>query len=72
MQQISFEELARLGRSDRLALMAELLDSLVNASLPETLAEKVLLARRLLQIDQKSVGAMTWNQYTSNYGHRLF
>jgi len=54
------DEIVRLSPSERLALIAELWDSLEQEHLPLTAAQQAELEGRLLSLDQDRRNGMTW------------
>ena len=54
------DEIGRLSPSERLALIAELWDSLEREHLPLTTAQQAELERRLFSLDQDRSNGMTW------------
>ena len=57
---LSQDELARLTPSERLALIAQLWDSLDDGQLPLTAAQKDELDRRLATLDQDRGRGVSW------------
>jgi putative addiction module component (TIGR02574 family) len=60
MNSLTPDELARLTPPERLALIAQLWDSLESDELPLTAAQKAELDRRLKSLDQDRPEAVTW------------
>ena len=60
MDVLSHEELVRLTPPERLALIAQLWDSLEDEQLPLTAAQKVELDHRLSTVEQDRREGITW------------
>jgi putative addiction module component (TIGR02574 family) len=60
MELLSADELARLTPPERLALIAQLWDSLEHDQIPLTAAQQAELERRLASLDEDRRGAVTW------------
>jgi putative addiction module component (TIGR02574 family) len=60
MDRLSQNELARLTSPERLALIAQLWDSLENEQLPLTESQRAELDRRLETLDQDRSAGITW------------
>ena len=60
MESLSPDEIVRLTPSERLALIAQLWDSLENADLPLTGDQKAELERRLASLDEDRGSGVTW------------
>ncbi len=60
MNSLTPDELARLTPPERLALIAQLWDSLESDELPLTAAQKAELDRRLKSLDQDRPEVVTW------------
>ncbi|MGA2538355.1 MAG: addiction module protein [Terracidiphilus sp.] len=60
MELLTHDELARLTPPERLALISQLWDSLQDAQLPLTAAQRAELDRRLASLDQDRCEGMTW------------
>ena len=59
MESLSPDEIARLTAPERLALIAQLWDSLEHDRIPLTAAQQAELERRLASLDE-DWGAVTW------------
>jgi len=60
MELLSPEEIVRLSPSERIALIAQLWDSLENDRLPLTGAQQAELERRLTSLDRDRRSVVTW------------
>ena len=60
MELLSSEEIVRLSPSERLALIAQLWDSLEQHQLPLSEAQQMELERRLASLDQDRQQGVTW------------
>ncbi len=60
MELLTPEEIGRLTPPERLALIAQLWDSLENEQLPLTESQKAELDRRLASLDDDRRGGVTW------------
>ena len=60
MGPLSPDEVARLSPPERLALIAQLWDSLENDRIPLTAAQEAELDRRLERLDQDRQDAVSW------------
>ena len=60
MQFLFPDELARLTPPERLALIAQLWDSLEHDHIPLTAAQQAELDRRLVSLDEDRLGAVSW------------
>jgi putative addiction module component (TIGR02574 family) len=60
MEMLTPDEIVRLTPTERLALIAQLWDSLNNEQLPLTAAQKTELERRLLSLDENRRVGVTW------------
>ena len=60
MQLLSPDEIVRLTPPERLALIAQLWDSLENDDLPLTDAQKAELEHRLASLDEDRRNGVTW------------
>jgi putative addiction module component (TIGR02574 family) len=60
MEPLTHLEIARLTPSDRLALIAQLWDSLEDRQLPLSRAQQAELDRRLASLDQDRPQGITW------------
>ncbi|HVO45261.1 MAG TPA: addiction module protein [Steroidobacteraceae bacterium] len=65
------DEIARLTAAERLALIAQLWDSLDDAQLPVDPAQRDELARRLDSFEQDRTEAVTWEQLKAELAHRV-
>ena len=60
MELLSSDEIVRLSPSERIALIAQLWDSLEHDQLPLTSPQREELERRLLSLDQDRPNGVTW------------
>jgi putative addiction module component (TIGR02574 family) len=60
MEFLTHDEIVRLSPPERLALIAQLWDSLEHDQLPLTAAQKAELERRLTSLDQDRRNGVTW------------
>jgi putative addiction module component (TIGR02574 family) len=60
MEVLSADEIGRLTPPERLALIAQLWDSLEHEQLPLTSAQEAELDRRLSSLDEDRRNAVTW------------
>jgi putative addiction module component (TIGR02574 family) len=60
MELLSSDEIVRLSPSERLALIAQLWDSLEQHQLPLSQAQQMELERRLASLDQDRQQGVTW------------
>ena len=60
MESLSPDEIVRLTPTERLALIAQLWDSLEAADLPLTDTQKAELERRLASLDEDRRNGVTW------------
>ena len=60
MKLLTSDEIVRLSPPERLALIAQLWDSLENDQLPLTGAQQAELERRLSSLDQDRQNGVTW------------
>lgn len=60
MGPLSRDEIGRLSPPERLALIADLWDSLENDQLPLTEAQRTELDRRMASIDEDRADGITW------------
>ena len=58
--QLTHDEITRLSPDERLALIAQLWDSLEQHQLPLTQAQQIELERRLASLDQDRQQGVTW------------
>lgn len=61
MNTLTFEQIARLSPPERLELIGELWDSLGDADVPLSSAQRVELERRLDSFARDRAGAVTWD-----------
>jgi putative addiction module component (TIGR02574 family) len=64
------DEITRLSAAERLALIAQLWDSLDDAQLPVDPAQRDELARRLDSFEQDRAEAVTWEQLKAELARR--
>jgi putative addiction module component (TIGR02574 family) len=62
MNTLTSEEIARLSPPERLALIGDLWDSLTDAELPVSPAQRVELERRLDSFERDRAPSKTWQQ----------
>ena len=60
MELLTADEIVRLSPPERLALIAQLWDSLEHEQLPLTTAQQAELERRLTSLDQDRRDGVTW------------
>ena len=60
MELLTQDEIVRLSPPERLALIAQLWDSLEHEHVPLTDAQRVELERRLISLDQDRASGVTW------------
>jgi putative addiction module component (TIGR02574 family) len=60
MELLTFDEIVRLTPPERLALIAQLWDSLEQEQLPLTSAQEAELERRLASLDEDGRNGVTW------------
>ena len=60
MELLTSEEIVRLSPSERMALIAQLWDSLEDNELPVAAAQQAELERRLASLDQDRSKGITW------------
>lgn len=65
-----FEEIARLNPPERLALIGDLWDSLSDAELPVTPAQRIELEGRLDSFERDRASGMTWEQLKAKLADR--
>jgi putative addiction module component (TIGR02574 family) len=70
MQRLNLDELARLSPEERLALITQLWDSLLDTDVPLPEAQPAELTRRLSGIDQDRAQAVTWEQLRAELPRR--
>ena len=61
MELLTSDEIVRLSPSERIALIAQLWDSLENDQVPLTTAQQAELERRLTSVDQNRPNGVTWS-----------
>lgn len=67
---LSSEEITRLSPAERLRLIGQLWDSLVDADLPLPPAQEAELERRLLTLDQDRAVAVPWEHLEEDLARR--
>lgn len=60
MELLTSDEIVRLSPSERIALIAQLWDSLEDDQLPLTSAQQAELGRRLASLNQDRQNSVTW------------
>ena len=70
MEVLSAEEIVRLTPPERLALIAQLWDSLEHEQLPLTSAQEAELERRLSSLDEDRRSGVTWASLKAELGQR--
>lgn len=70
MKSLSPDELARMTPPERLALIAQLWDSLEHDHIPLTAAQQAELDRRLDNLDEARHGAVTWAELKAELEQR--
>lgn len=60
MESLTRDEIVRLSPTERIALIAQLWDSLDDAQIPLTSAQQEELERRLTSLDQDRQNGVTW------------
>jgi putative addiction module component (TIGR02574 family) len=70
MEILSPDELARLTPPERLALIAQLWDSLEHDHIPLTAAQQAELESRLASLDEDRRGAVTWAELKAELQQR--
>jgi putative addiction module component (TIGR02574 family) len=70
MKSLSTDELARMTASERLALIAQLWDSLEQEHIPLTAAQEAELDRRLASLDEDRRGAVSWAELKAELQQR--
>jgi putative addiction module component (TIGR02574 family) len=70
MQPLSPDEIFRLSPEERLALIGQLWDSLHDADVSLSAAQRTELGRRLSTLDQDRTGAVTWEQLQAELARR--
>ena len=70
MEMLTPDEIVRLTPSERLALIAQLWDSLEHEQLPLTSAQEAELERRLSSLDEDRRNSATWAPLKAQLEHR--
>ena len=70
MELLTQDELARLTPPERLALISQLWDSLVDDHLPLSAAQRAELDRRLASLDRDRREGITWATLKAELEHR--
>jgi putative addiction module component (TIGR02574 family) len=70
MQLLSQDDISRLSPEERLALIGQLWDSLHDAEISLTPAQRTELGRRLLSLDQDHGQAVTWGVLQAELSRR--
>lgn len=70
MKSLSPDELARMTPPERIALIAQLWDSLEQDRLPLTAAQQAELERRLDSLDEDRRSAVSWAELKAELQHR--
>jgi len=70
MNTLTFEEIARLSPSERLALIGDLWDSLSDAELPVAPAQRIELERRTDSFERDRASSVTWEQLKAELAAR--
>ena len=70
MEVLSADEIVRLTPPERLALIAQLWDSLEDEQLPLTSAQEVELERRLSSLDEDRRNGVTWTSLKAELEQR--
>ena len=70
MNTLTFEEIARLSPSERLALIGDLWDSLSDAELPVAPAQRIELERRMDSFERDRASSVTWEQLKAELATR--
>ncbi len=68
--QLSPDEITRLSPDERLALIAQLWDSLAETQVPLTTAQEEELDRRLARIDDDRAHSVTWESLKAELEQR--
>ena len=68
--QITRDEITRLSPQERLSLIEQLWDSLSNADIPLTAAQKAELERRLATFENDRAQAVTWDSLKAELAQR--
>lgn len=68
--ELSLEEINRLSPDERLALIAQLWDSLEDDHIPLTIAQQTELERRLATLDQDREHSITWEDLKAELEQR--
>ena len=70
MATLTHEEISRLAPEERLALIADLWDSLEDADVPLSAAQRAELMRRIESFDQDRACGITWAQLKAQLAKR--
>ncbi len=70
MESLTSDEIVRLSPSERIALIAQLWDSLEGDQLPLTSAQRAELERRLTSLDQDQPAGVTWAAFKAELEQR--
>jgi putative addiction module component (TIGR02574 family) len=70
MQPLRPDEISRLSPEERLALIGQLWDSLHDADVSLSSAQRTELGRRLSTLHQDRAGAVTWEQLQAELARR--
>jgi putative addiction module component (TIGR02574 family) len=70
MASLNSDELARLSPAERLALIGQLWDSLLDTDVPLPEPQQAELARRLSSLDHDRTQAVTWEQLRAELARR--
>lgn len=68
--QLTHDEIIRLSPQERLSLIEQLWDSLADAEIPLTAAQRAELERRLATFDDDRVQAVTWDSLKAELARR--
>jgi putative addiction module component (TIGR02574 family) len=68
--QLTRDEIIRLSPRERLSLIEQLWDSLSNADIPLTAAQKAELERRLATFEDDRAQAVTWDSLKAELAQR--
>ena len=71
MPVLTRDDITHLSPPERLALIAALRDSLAEADLPVTGAQRQELARRLISFEEDRAQAMPWEQLKADLAARV-
>lgn len=67
---LSPDEITRLSPDERLALIAQLWDSLDDAQIPLTVEQQEELERRLARLDEDRAQSVSWDTLKAELEHR--